>query len=522
MKLKGAEILVESLIDQHAAHAADGYARSTGKVGVCVATSGPGATNLVTGIATAMLDSIPMVAITGNVGTKLVGKDSFQEVDITGITLPITKHNYFVNDINDLEDVVREAFKIAKSDRPGPVLIDIPKDVQNAYADFEPKGPSKAYDFIQPSEKRLKQAAEAIAEAKRPYIYIGGGVIAAGCENDVLELADKIDAVIGTSLMGISAVPTDNPRFLGMEGMHGHFASSVAQDDADCVIAIGVRFSDRATGDVKKFVKRAKVIHMDVDFAEINKNIDADIGVRGDLNISVKQLADLVPQRIHPEWIKHVDELKRKGAAFEPQAVGVTPHKIMDVINDIREPESVVATDVGQHQMWAAQFLKFQCPRTFATSGGLGTMGYGVGAAVGAAVGTRKPTVLITGDGSFGMNLNEVVTAVTQKLPLTIVIMNNQVLGMVRQWQTLFYEKRYSNTTLSSRSVDYVKLAEAFGAKGVVTTSVDAFRDAFDTAYHSNSVTLIDCRIDPDEFVLPMLPPGGANDDIICTKGDVE
>lgn len=556
MKLKGSEILIESLIDQgvtdifgypggtvldiydalyqrsdrinhvlvsheqHAAHAADGYARSTGKVGVCLATSGPGATNLVTGIATAMLDSIPLVAITGNVGTKSIGKDSFQEVDITGITLPITKHNYFVNNIDELEDVIREAFKIAKSDRPGPVLIDIPKDIQQTVGDFTPKGPVKAYDLIPPSAKRVEQAAEIINESKRPYLYIGGGVITTGVYDDVLALANKIDGVIGTSLMGISAIPTDNERFLGMEGMHGHFASSVAQNDADCIIAIGVRFSDRATGNVSKFARRAKIVQLDVDFAEINKNIETTIGVRGDLRLALPQLNEKVKQQIHPEWMEHVASLRRKENAFEPQSLQMTPHKVMDVINGIRQEDSVVATDVGQHQMWAAQYLNFSKPRTFISSGGLGTMGYGVGASIGAAVGTRKPTILITGDGSFGMNMNEVVTAVHQHLPLTIVIMNNHVLGMVRQWQTIFYGKRYSNTTLTERKVDYVKLAEAFGAKGYVAETVDAFRDEFDTAYHSKDVTLIDCRIDPDEFVLPMLPPGGAIDDMITGKGE--
>ena len=558
MKLKGAEILIESLIDQGvtdifgypggavldiydaiykrsdrihhvlvsheqgAAHAADGYARATGKVGVCIATSGPGATNLVTGIATAMLDSIPMVAITGNVGTKMVGKDSFQEVDITGITLPITKHNYFANDINELAGIIREAFKIAKSDRPGPVLIDIPKDVQNQIIEFTPQGIIKPYDRIAPKPERIQEAADIIAEAKKPYIYIGGGVTAANVYDEVLALADKIDAVIGTSLMGISAVPTAHKRFLGMQGMHGHFASSIAQDEADCIIAVGVRFSDRATGNISKFAKRASIIHLDVDYAEINKNIEANIGVRGDLNLSLKALIEAVPQKLHPEWMERVEELRRKEAAFEPQEPGkMTPHKVLEVINEVKKPDSVVATDVGQHQMWAAQYLEFEKPRTFITSGGLGTMGFGMGAAIGAAVGTKKHTVLVTGDGSFGMNLNEVLTAVSHKVPLTVVIMNNGVLGMVRQWQTLFYEKRYSNTTLDVRKVDYVKLAEAFGAKGVVAADLESFRDAFKEAYASDGVTLIDCRIDKDEFVLPMLPPGGAIDEIITVKEEI-
>jgi len=555
MKMKGAEILIETLIDQgvtdvfgypggtvldiydaiykrqdrihhvlttheqHAAHAADGYARSTGKVGVCIATSGPGSTNLVTGIATAMLDSVPMVAITGNVGRAMIGKDGFQEVDITGITLPITKHNYFVNNVDELEEVVREAFKIAKSGRPGPVLIDIPKDVQTESTDFQPRGVVSPFGRIAPSSRRIEEAAALIDQAKKPYIYIGGGVVAAGVYDQIKELADKIDAVIGTSLMGISAIPTDHPRFLGMEGMHGHFASSVAANEADCFIAIGTRFSDRATGNVKKFAKQASIIHFDVDYAEINKNIHADVGVRGDLTLTMPELIQTVHASRHPEWIAHVGELRRKEKALEPKDISVTPHAIMEVINDIRKPASPVVTDVGQHQMWAAQYLKFSQPRTFITSGGLGTMGFGVGAAVGSAVGTGEHTILITGDGSFSMNMNEILTAVENKLPLTVVIMNNGVLGMVRQWQTLFYGKRYSNTVLTDRPVDYVKLAEAFGAKGVVTLSVDAFRDAFQAAYEGDGVTLIDCRIDKDEFVLPMLPPGGAIEDIITEKG---
>ncbi len=555
MKMNGAEILIETLIDQgvtdvfgypggtvldiydaiykrqdrihhvlttheqHAAHAADGYARSTGKVGVCIATSGPGSTNLVTGIATAMLDSVPMVAITGNVGRAMIGKDGFQEVDITGITLPITKHNYFVNNVDELEEVVREAFKIAKSGRPGPVLIDIPKDVQTESTDFQPRGVVSPFGRIAPCSRRIEEAAALIDQAKKPYIYIGGGVVAAGVYDQIKELADKIDAVIGTSLMGISAIPTDHPRFLGMEGMHGHFASSVAANEADCFIAIGTRFSDRATGNVKKFAKQASIIHFDVDYAEINKNIHADVGVRGDLTLTMPELIQTVHASRHPEWIAHVGELRRKEKALEPKDISVTPHAIMEVINDIRQPASPVVTDVGQHQMWAAQYLKFSQPRTFITSGGLGTMGFGVGAAVGSAVGTGEHTILITGDGSFSMNMNEILTAVENKLPLTVVIMNNGVLGMVRQWQTLFYGKRYSNTVLTDRPVDYVKLAEAFGAKGVVTLSVDAFRDAFQAAYEGDGVTLIDCRIDKDEFVLPMLPPGGAIEDIITEKG---
>lgn len=555
MKLKGAEIVVESLIDQgvtdifgypggtvldiydalyarsdrinhvlvsheqHAAHAADGYARATGKVGVVLATSGPGATNLVTGIATAMLDSIPVVAITGNVGRPMVGKDSFQEVDITGITLPITKHNYFVNDIEELPEIIREAFKIAKSDRPGPVLIDIPKDVQNMTTDFEPHGPVRPFDRIQPQDNRIQEAISAIQKAKKPFIYIGGGINAAEAYDDVIKLADKIDAVIGTSLMGISCVSNDNPRYLGMVGMHGQYASTIAQDEADLVIAIGTRFSDRVTGKTSEFCKEATIIHLDVDFAEISKNVNADIGVRGDLRITLPRIISGVEKLQHPEWIARVQELVKKEESLHDETLGVDPRDIMEVINDIKSDDSVVATDVGQHQMWAAQYLKFRKPRKFVTSGGLGTMGFGMGAAEGAAVGTKEHTILITGDGSFGMNLNEVMTAVLYHIPLTVVIMNNKVLGMVRQWQTLFYGERYSNTVLEERAPDYVKLAEAFGAKGVVTETVDEFRTAFDEAYHSDGVTLIDCRIHKDEFVLPMIPAGKTVADMVTERG---
>ncbi|MBQ8063300.1 MAG: biosynthetic-type acetolactate synthase large subunit [Clostridia bacterium] len=555
MKLKGAEIVVESLIDQgvtdifgypggtvldiydalyarsdrinhvlvsheqHAAHAADGYARATGKVGVVLATSGPGATNLVTGIATAMLDSIPVVAITGNVGRPMVGKDSFQEVDITGITLPITKHNYFVNDIDELPGIIREAFKIAKSDRPGPVLIDIPKDIQNMITDFEPQGPVRPYDRIQPQDNRIQEAIAAIQKAKKPFIYIGGGINAADAYEDVVKLADKIDAVIGTSLMGISCVSNDNPRYLGMVGMHGQYASTIAQDEADLVIAIGTRFSDRVTGKTSEFCKEATIIHLDVDFAEISKNITADIGVRGDLRITLPRIISGVEKLRHPEWIARVKELVEKEESLHDETLGVDPRDIMEVINDIKSDDSVVATDVGQHQMWAAQYLKFRKPRKFVTSGGLGTMGFGMGAAEGAAVATKQHTILITGDGSFGMNRNEVMTSVRSKIPLSIVIMNNKVLGMVRQWQTLFYGERYSNTVLEERAPDYVKLAQAFGAEGVVTETVDEFRAAFDKAYHSDGVTLIDCRIHKDEFVLPMIPAGKTVADMVTERG---
>jgi len=557
MQLKGTDLLIETLIDQgvtdlfgfpggtvidifeslakysdriqchlvsheqHAAHAADGYARATGKVGVCLATSGPGATNLVTGVATAMLDSIPMVAITGNVGTNFVGKDSFQEIDITGISMHVTKHNYFVNDIKDLPSVLREAFKIAKSGRPGPVLVDIPKDVQNSMGEFEALGPVKPYKKIEPESDRLERAAELIREAERPYVYIGGGVITTGVYDEVLELADRLDAVIGTSLMGLSAVPTDHPRFLGMAGMHGHYASTVAQNEADCIIAVGTRFSDRTTGDTKKFAKKASIVHLDVDFAEFSKNIPANVGVRGDLSLSLRQLIDLLEKQTHPEWQEYVGELVKKEQSFEPLLdEQMTPQTILEAINQVRTPETVMVTDVGQHQMWAAQYLRFQKPRTFLSSGGLGTMGFGMGAAIGAGVGTGNNVILITGDGSFGMNFNELPTAVQNKVPLTVVIMNNGVLGMVRQWQTL-YDLAYSGTTLTDRKVDYIKLAEAFGARGVRAETPEKLKEELVKASESGEVTLIECPIDKDELVLPMLPPGYSIADMIKVKEEI-
>ncbi len=500
--------------EQGASHAADGYSRATGKVGVVIATSGPGATNLVTGIATAMLDSVPMVAITGNVPQNLIGRDSFQEIDITGITLPITKHNFFVHNVNKLADQIRLAFKIAKSGRPGPVLIDIPKDIQTAVADYEPQPVVEKFPNPIPPQEDIDAAIKLLNTKSRPYIHIGGGVIGSKTYDLVRELAEKIDAVIGCSLMGLAAIPTDYERFLGMQGMHGHYASSVASNDADVIIAIGTRFSDRATGDKSRFAKGASIIHIDLDFAEINKNIPANVGVCGDISISLRKIIDGVEQRKNPDWMAHVKELKRLEKSYMHEDKGLTPHFVMQTINETKDADTIIATDVGQHQMWACQYINFQKPRKIVSSGGLGTMGFGMGAAIGACVGTGNKTVLITGDGSFGMNLNELCTAVNTHVPLTIVLMNNGTLGMARQWQTLFYNHHYSNTTLN-RQTDFVKLAEAFGAKGVMCDTPEKFRKEFQKAYDSDSVTLIDCRIDMDEFVLPMLPPGGAIEDII-------
>ncbi len=505
--------------EQGAAHAADGYARSTGKPGVVIATSGPGATNLVTGIATAYLDSVPMVAITGNVPSSQIGTDSFQEIDITGITLPITKHNYFVGAVEELANTVREAFKLAISGRPGPVLIDIPKDIQIAKCEYEPQAPVIPDEKKAAKDIRIEQAAACINAAQRPFIYFGGGMLTGEAQEELLTLADKIDAPIGCSMMGLSGVPTDHPRFLGMQGMHGHYASSMAMHNADCIIALGVRFNDRVTGNRAKFAPSAKIVHVDVDGAELSKTVNVAHGMRGDVKLTLQKLLTMVEPVARPEWQAKVAQFREEEEQTLDNREGMTPRNALLTLNRYLGENTPVATDVGQHQMWAAQTVSFKTPRRFISSGGLGTMGFGMGAAIGAAFGAGERTVLVTGDGSFGMCLNELATAVSQNVPLVILLLNNGVLGMVRQWQTLFFNKHYSNTVLD-RKTDFVRLAEAFGAAGTAVTTLEELDAALATAFAADGPFLIDCAIDKDEFVLPMLPPGGSMDDIIVKVGD--
>ena len=443
---------------------------------------------------------MPLIAITGNVPCGLIGRDSFQEVDIVGITMPITKHNFIVKDINELADTLRTAFKIAKSGRPGPVLVDIPKDVQVAKCEFEPKTqPVIPYPIPFAPDDKLEKAADMINAAERPYIYFGGGIISGKASEELITLAEKIDAPMGCSLMGLSAVPCDHPLFLGMQGMHGHYASSVAEDEADLVIALGARFSDRATGNKNRFSKNFRIIHIDIDGAELHKNISADLAIKGDIKDSVSRLTELVGEKKRPQWEERISQLRqeelqrtenalRSGKAAQQQ---LRPYDIVDIIS-AHADDAVIATDVGQHQMWTAQRYPLKKPRTFITSGGLGTMGFGI----------------------FGMDLNELATAVSRNIPLVVVIFNNNSLGMVRQWQTLFFDGHYSNTVLD-RSTDFVKLAEAFGAKGARASSKEELEKAAAEAFAGSGPFVIDCTVDCDEFVLPMLPPGGSIDDII-------
>ena len=494
--------------EQGASHAADGYARSTGKVGVCLATSGPGATNLVTGIATAYMDSVPMVAITCNVGVPLLGKDSFQEIDIAGITTPITKHNFIVKDINKLADVIRRAFRIAQTGRPGPVLVDIPKDVTAATTEFEfQQIPPVARKIDKMTEADLERAAAMIRDAKKPYIFVGGGTVISGASEELAKFAERVDAPVCDSLMGKGAFDGTNDRYSGMLGMHGTKASNYGVSECDLLIAVGVRFSDRVIGDAKRFASNAKILQFDVDPAEINKNIQTDASVIGDIKEILKRVNHLLEQQEHTEWMQQISEFKEK-YPLTYKKEGLSGPFVMEEIYRQTKGDAIIVTEVGQHQMWAAQYYKYSKPRTLLTSGGLGTMGYGLGAAIGAQVANpEKQVINIAGDGCFRMNMNEIATAVRQQLPLIQIVINNQVLGMVHQWQGLFYEKRYSNTILND-GVDFVKLAEAMGATGMRAMSQEAFAEELAKALEMKPPVLIDCIIDSDDNVWPMVAPG--------------
>lgn len=514
--------------EQHAGHAADGYARASGKTGVCIATSGPGATNLVTPIATAYMDSTPIVFITGNVPQSLMGTDSFQEADISGMTMPVTKHNYLVTRVDKLADIVREAFYIASSGRPGPVLIDIPKDVQIAETEYEPASGAQLIPKLSmkhptaqlrpegealerykvKAAPRLEQAAKLIAEAQKPLIYCGGGVILSGAESELLAFADRVDAPVVSTLMGLGAVPADNPRMLGMLGMHGTHAANIAMQRCDLLIAVGVRFSDRALGNAATFAAQAKVLHIDIDRAEINKNVSTTLHITGDARVVLDLLLPRVEQKDNTQWMQQARSMMEEYLSDEL----FEPRKILRQMAAIA-PEITVATDVGQHQMWTAQHFPFLHPRQLITSGGLGTMGFGLGAAMGAAASDPqgKPVALITGDGSFRMNLTELSTIGYYNIPVIVVIFNNGTLGMVRQWQTLFFGHRYSQTTLD-RGPDFMKLAEAYGLSGTRVDTVEAFAAAFKTAVEKCEPCIIECMLDIDEMVAPMVAPGSPID----------
>ncbi len=496
--------------EQGAAHAADGYARATGKVGVCMATSGPGATNLVTGIATAYMDSIPLVAITANVGVSLLGKDSFQEVDIAGVVMPITKHSFIVKNVHELADTIRRAFKIAQTGRPGPVLVDITKDVTANVADFEPKAPEpieKITNTINADD--LDIAIRMIEKAERPFVLCGGGVIAADASKELAKFVDKIDAPVCDTLMGKGAFPGIDIRYTGMIGMHGTKVSNFGINMADLVIVVGARFSDRVIGNASRFAHNAKIIHIDVDAAEIDKNIVVDCSLVGDAKEVLKMLATRIKAVKHEDWAAEIRKLKEKFPDHSDMK-SMTGPAIINKIYEITEGKATITTDVGQHQMWAAQHYSYTEPRRLITSGGLGTMGYGVGACIGAKVGKPENiTINVAGDGCFRMNMNEIATATRYNVPIIQVVINNHVLGMVRQWQTLFYEQRYSSTILEDK-VDFVKVAEALGATGFRATTLEEFEDSLKKAIELNAPVVIDCIIDKDDKVFPMVAAGAA------------
>lgn len=496
--------------EQGASHAADGYARATGKVGVCFATSGPGATNLVTGIATAYMDSIPVVAITCNVGVSLLGKDSFQEIDIAGVTMPITKYNYIVKDVSKLADTIRKAFTIARTGRPGPVLIDIPKDVTANVCEYEKKELDTSCTVGKEINlEEIETAVELIKKGKKPYIFVGGGAVLSDASEALIEFAHKLDAPVTDTLMGKGAFPGTDELYSGMLGMHGTKASNFGVSQCDLLIVLGARFSDRVTGNAKKFAKHAKILQIDIDPAEIDKNIITDASITGDLNEVLKILNERLEQQEHTEWKAQIQEYKEKHPLTYHPDILTGPFVVGEIYKQTNG-EAIITTEVGQHQMWAAQFYKYTKPRTLLTSGGLGTMGYGLGASIGAKVGMPGKTVVnIAGDGCFRMNMNEIATAARYHIPIIQVVINNHVLGMVRQWQTLFYGKRYSATVLND-AVDFVKLSEAMGAVGMLATTKEEFSEAFAKALTLGIPVVIDCQIDSDDKVWPMVAPGAA------------
>lgn len=503
--------------EQGAAHAADGYARATGKTGVVIATSGPGATNLITGIATAYMDSIPMVAITGNVAVDLLGRDSFQEVDITGISMPVTKHNFIVKDVGELADVMRKAFRIAQSGRPGPVLIDVPKDVTAKSWEYAPEPPKSRYPAPRFSQESLKQAVAMIQAAKRPLIYAGGGIIRADAGEELIELAERMDCPVCNSLMGLGGFPGNHPLFTGLIGMHGSYEAGMALAQCDLIIAAGARFSDRVAGDRQRFGEQAAILHLDIDRAEVNKNVQAGHSVVGDLKEVLPALCRDLPQQQHREWRASIAAWREDRQAPPKASPGSAPRyeHILSTLRGLTGEYDIIATDVGQHQMWTAQHYRFLHPRTLLTSGGLGTMGYGLGAAIGAqAAFPDRRVALVTGDGSFHMNLNELVTLASYDMPVVVVVMNNTVLGMVRQWQKLFYGRRFSHTD-PHRKTDFVALAKAFGVEGLRITRDDEVDAVLERAFQLGRPVVVDCQISPDDNVLPMIPPGGTVDNLI-------
>lgn len=508
---------IETAHEQGAAHAADGYARATGRVGVCIATSGPGATNLVTGIATAYMDSVPMVAITGNVTRNLLGLDSFQEVDITGVTMPITKHNYIVKDVNQLADTIREAFRLANEGRKGPVLVDIPKDISAQMCEYTPKTPEAPKVFLLPQEFRFEKALELLEKAERPFLYTGGGVISSGASEEVAQLAEKLDAPVASSLMCQGGFDQTNSRYMGMLGMHGTKTAALALQNCDLFVAVGTRFSDRVTCNADLFAQHCPVIQIDIDPAEFNKNIEVDVKLKGDAKAIVAELLRRLPQKENWEWMNRIHQWQKKYPLVQqPGREGtVTPQQVLETLDHLTDGKAILSTEVGQHQMWAAQFYQFRSPRQFISSGGLGTMGFGLGAALGAQVGLpEKQVVNIAGDGSFHMNCNELSTLSKYGIPVIELVFNNQVLGMVRQWQKLFYGGRFSQTTLEKKT-NYELLAEAFGVKAMTISSPEEVEPVLKAALETEGPVLINCHIDPDCNVLPMVPAGASAEEPI-------